>query len=334
MRLGETVRVGYYDQIGLQLTPEQEKQPVLKFVQEAVEMAGKSDDKPKSSSGPRLVVSENKNVGRRKLLAGKEATINVEMQEDYSKSSAVSEQDARKLLSQFQFPSKRWYDRIGQLSGGERRRIQLLQVLAKAPNFLILDEPSNDLDLATLTALEEYLTETFDGCLIVVSHDNFFVNHVCEHLFVFEGDGIVRDFQGSYTDYLEYRRDQSLERSKREKDTVNKDIDTKNQIPAMKSLETTADDEKSRETSTNSKKSSSSTSSSSLSYNERKEFNKLEKEMNKLSSQIKDFETQIASADVSIGYSVLADWTKQMEELRGILAEKEEKWMLLAEKDV
>lgn len=72
-------------------------------------------------------------------------------------------------------------DRVGQLSGGERRRLQLLQILALAPNFLVLDEPSNDLDITTLAALEEYLTETFEGCLVVVSHDNFFVNRVCEH---------------------------------------------------------------------------------------------------------------------------------------------------------
>lgn len=82
------------------------------------------------------------------------------------------------------------------MSGGERRRLQLLQVLARAPNVLLLDEPSNDLDLSTLTALEEYLTEVFDGCLVVVSHDNFFVNRVAEHLFLFEGDGVVRDFEG------------------------------------------------------------------------------------------------------------------------------------------
>ena len=103
--------------------------------------------------------------------------------------AAVSEKEAMNLLSRFGFPSKRWYDRVGKLSGGERRRLQLLQVLARRPNVLILDEPSNDLDLQTLSALEEYLSEDYQGCLVVVSHDQFFMDRVAEHLFIFEGDG-------------------------------------------------------------------------------------------------------------------------------------------------
>jgi ATP-binding cassette subfamily F protein uup len=110
--------------------------------------------------------------------------------------------EVMKLLKQFQFPKERWNDRILRLSGGERRRLQLLSVLTQRPNFLILDEPTNDVDLDTLAALESYLAE-FNGVLIIVSHDRYFVDKVTQHLFVFEGDGIVNDYLGSLSDYAE-----------------------------------------------------------------------------------------------------------------------------------
>jgi ATP-binding cassette subfamily F protein uup len=115
---------------------------------------------------------------------------------------AEAPSEVMKLLKQFQFPKERWNDVILKLSGGERRRLQLLAVLAKRPNFLILDEPTNDVDLDTLAALESYLAE-FNGVLVIVSHDRFFVDKVTEHLFVFEGDGVVKDFLGSLSDYAE-----------------------------------------------------------------------------------------------------------------------------------
>jgi ATP-binding cassette subfamily F protein uup len=148
---------------------------------------------------------------------------------------AEAPNEVRKLLKQFQFPKERWNDRILRLSGGERRRLQLLSVLTQRPNFLILDEPTNDVDLGkkmqsrkydffalcvfsvaqcahilvyfptlpdTLAALESYLAE-FNGVLIIVSHDRYFVDKVTQHLFVFEGDGIVNDYLGSLSDYAE-----------------------------------------------------------------------------------------------------------------------------------
>jgi ATP-binding cassette subfamily F protein uup len=110
--------------------------------------------------------------------------------------------EVMRLLKQFQFPKEKWNDVILRLSGGERRRLQLLAVLTQRPNFLILDEPTNDVDLDTLSALEDYLAE-FNGVLVIVSHDRFFVDKVTEHLFVFEGDGVVKDFLGSLSDYAE-----------------------------------------------------------------------------------------------------------------------------------
>ena len=113
------------------------------------------------------------------------------------------------------------------MSGGERRRLQLLMVLIKNPNFLILDEPTNDLDLMTLNILEEFL-DTFPGCLIIVSHDRYFMDRLVEHLFVFEGEGVIRDFPGNYTDYREYLESNSKTseaRSERQETRVENKLD-------------------------------------------------------------------------------------------------------------
>ena len=139
VRIGDTVTIGYYEQSGLVLTPEQERQPVLKFVQEAVEKAAPQE--VAKAGIPKISVSENEVSGRRNIRAGKEGTVSAQVVDSISQSSAVSERDAMTLLTRFQFPSKRWYDRVGQLSGGERRRLQLLQVLAKAPNVLVRPLP-------------------------------------------------------------------------------------------------------------------------------------------------------------------------------------------------
>ncbi len=104
------------------------------------------------------------------------------------------------MLTRFLFPPSVQYDYIEKLSGGEKRRLYLCTVLMQNPNFLILDEPTNDLDILTLNVLEEYL-RTFDGCVIVVSHDRFFMDKIVGHLFVFEGNGKITDFPGNYTQY-------------------------------------------------------------------------------------------------------------------------------------
>ena len=108
-----------------------------------------------------------------------------------------------KLLEMFLFPPKVQYGLIGKLSGGERRRLQLLKILVANPNFLILDEPTNDLDIDTLNVLEQFLVD-FQGCLMLVSHDRYFMDQLVEHLFVFEGDGVIKDFPGNYTDYRDW----------------------------------------------------------------------------------------------------------------------------------
>ncbi|MDR1756539.1 MAG: ABC-F family ATP-binding cassette domain-containing protein [Culturomica sp.] len=123
---------------------------------------------------------------------------------------------ASQFLEYFLFTDKQQYSPVGKLSGGERRRLYLLTVLMKNPNFLILDEPTNDLDIATLQVLEEYL-RGFKGCLLVVSHDRFFMDKVAEHIFAFEGDGRIKDFPGNYTQYKNRREEEAEERKKEEK---------------------------------------------------------------------------------------------------------------------
>jgi ATP-binding cassette subfamily F protein uup len=127
------------------------------------------------------------------------------------------------MLEKFLFPPSAQYDRIGLLSGGERRRLYLLRVLMGAPNLLLLDEPTNDLDIQTLVRLEEYL-ENFAGCLLVVSHDRYFLDRTVEHIFRFEGEGVVRQYPGNYSAFLEIRERQTAEAAEAAKPTAEKTI--------------------------------------------------------------------------------------------------------------
>jgi ATP-binding cassette subfamily F protein uup len=327
VRIGETAVIGLYEQVGLNLTAEQEAMPVLRFIQEAVEKATGGMKVGQSNDGKIVIENSDAKLGRRKALAGKEAGVTVAVVSEGSagQGKAVSEREAMSLLTRFQFPSKRWYDRIGQLSGGERRRLQLLQVLAKAPNVLLLDEPSNDLDIQTLTSLEEWLTEVFTGCLVVVSHDSVFVNKVAEHLFVFEGDGVVRDFLGTYTDYVEYRQDllseqaasRKTDKKKAQKDQTSSSSPTPPPPPVAAQASSKANKSK---------------ASSGLSFDEQKESRKLESAITKLQDQVSALQSKLDSSSASDGYSVLAELAKEIDGLKEQIAQKEERWMELLTK--
>ena len=104
------------------------------------------------------------------------------------------------LLERFLFPPEKQYSPIGKLSGGEKKRLNLLRVLATSPNFILLDEPTNNLDIATLTILEDYL-DRYEGIVVTVSHDRYFLDRTMKHIFAFEGDGKLRQYEGGYTDY-------------------------------------------------------------------------------------------------------------------------------------
>ena len=155
---------------------------------------------------------------------------------------------AQQLLERFLFDRKKQYDFVEKLSGGERKRLYLCTVLIQNPNFLILDEPTNDLDIVTLNVLENFLLD-FPGCLIVVSHDRYFMDKIVDHLFVFRGNTEIEDFPGNYSDFREYEA---------------------NNVQESQKTETAA------------KKEWKKTPSTGLSYNEQKEYQKLQKEIHNL----------------------------------------------------
>jgi ABC transport system ATP-binding/permease protein len=157
------------------------------------------------------------------------------------------------FLNKFGFPPKQQHTPISKLSGGERRRLQLLMVLIKNPNFLILDEPTNDLDIMTLNTLEEFL-DNFPGCLIIVSHDRYFMDRLVEHIFVFEGEGKIKDFPGNYSEFREW-----------EKELKNAPKASK---PVVEDKKSYANPDQNR--------------SNKASFNEKKEFQEIEKKIGKL----------------------------------------------------
>jgi ATP-binding cassette subfamily F protein uup len=196
------------------------------------------------------------------------------------------------------------YTPVEKLSGGEKRRLMLMMVLIKNPNFLILDEPTNDLDLLTLNKLEDFL-QNFGGCLIIVSHDRFFMDKLVDHYFVFEGQGVVRDFHGTYDEY----RDEILSRIS---DDDKKTTDTKASSSKGKEQTKVSD------------------SAQKLTYNERREFNKLEKEIAKLEEQKTKLEKKMANS--SLEYGELNELSKEFEALKEELEEKELIWLEMAER--
>ncbi|MDT0556008.1 ABC-F family ATP-binding cassette domain-containing protein [Patiriisocius hiemis] len=172
---------------------------------------------------------------------------------------------AQQLLERFLFDRKKQYDFVEKLSGGERKRLYLCTVLIKNPNFLILDEPTNDLDIVTLNVLENFLLD-FPGCLIVVSHDRYFMDKIVDHLFVFRGDGVIDDFPGNYSDFRTYEDSKAIEKNET-KDTVSK---PKNDWKKD-------------------------TSKAKLSYSEQKEYSKLEKEIAKLEKEKEILQNKFAT---------------------------------------
>lgn len=204
------------------------------------------------------------------------------------------------FLNQFGFPPKQQHTPISKLSGGERRRLQLLMVLVKSPNFLILDEPTNDLDIVTLNTLEEFL-ENFPGCLVIVSHDRYFMDRLVDHLFVFEGQGKISDFPGNYSDYRE-----SLK--------IKKANSAKKQPPkAAKTAESPA------------------SNSSKASYKEKKEFESIELELKQLNSNKTALVDKMAKG--TDDHQLLTEWSQEIEQMDKRAEELEMRWLELSELD-
>ncbi|MEQ9309189.1 MAG: ABC-F family ATP-binding cassette domain-containing protein [Balneolaceae bacterium] len=206
---------------------------------------------------------------------------------------------ASQFLEHFMFDSKMQYTPVSKLSGGEKRRLGLMMVLIKNPNFLILDEPTNDLDLVTLEKLESFLAE-FGGCLIIVSHDRYFMDNLVDHYFVFEGNGIIKDFNGTYQEYKEQS-------------------DAVNSAPKKNSEKKVAQVPKQKNT----------TSSNKLSFNEKKQYQKLEKEIVQLESQKTEIESQMNSEQ---DYAKLQELSMNYAEVKLQIENKELRWLELAER--
>jgi len=217
---------------------------------------------------------------------------------------------ASQLLQRFQFPTDMHYQRVQDLSGGEKRRLQLLRVLMKNPNFLILDEPTNDLDLITLNILEDFLLQ-FDGCLILVTHDRYFMDRLVDHLFVFHQDnGLIRDFPGNYTDYRSSKPDSSAP-------TSGKKPETKSSTKE-KNVPPTAERTKARKPS----------------YREKREYEQLEEEIAQLEETKENLTTQLAelSSTTQPDHQALTETSQQLQQVTDEIETKADRWLELAER--
>ena len=215
---------------------------------------------------------------------------------------------ASQFLQHFLFTPEQQHNYVYKLSGGERRKLYLCTVLMKNPNFLVLDEPTNDLDIVTLQILEEYLQD-FPGCVIVVSHDRYFMDKVVDHLLVFRGNGEIRDFPGNYTQYREFRgewkevRGESIPKgeNKPKKESADNSI-TSHQSP---------------------------TSKRKLSYKEKREFEQLEREIAALEDEQRQLEDALCSGTLSV--EELTEKSKRLPLLKDELDEKSMRWLELSE---
>ena len=214
-----------------------------------------------------------------------------------------SKVNASQFLQLFKFPPDIQYTYVSKLSGGEKRRLYLLTVLMKNPNFLILDEPTNDLDLLTLGILEDFLSN-FKGCLVIVSHDRYFMDKLVDHLFIFEGDGIISDFNGSYNDY----RDKMIEQEKEIKRAI-----PKKEAPVVVAKVEQTTDKKEK-----------------LTFKEKFEHDALQKEIPELEEEKKLLEKKLESNIED--HQELTNCTKRIGELIQLIDEKSLRWLELSEK--
>jgi ATP-binding cassette subfamily F protein uup len=213
---------------------------------------------------------------------------------------------AAQFLQLFLFDPDKQYTYISKLSGGEKRRLHLLSILFRNPNFLILDEPTNDLDLPTLSVLENFLSE-FPGCLLIVSHDRYFMDRLVDHLFVFEGNGVVRDFPGNYTQYRIWQKEQ---------------LAVGSQQPSVSKDEEKATGNKQQAIGNNNAK-------RQPSFKEKREYETLEKEIAELTKEKESITQKLSSGDTP--FEELEKLSSRIGEVTQLLDEKEMRWLELSE---
>lgn len=208
---------------------------------------------------------------------------------------------AAQLLERFLFPRKMHYNQIEKLSGGERRRLFLLTILMQNPNFLILDEPTNDLDIQTLNVLEDFLLD-FPGCVLIVSHDRYFMDKMVDHMFVIEGNEVIKDFPGSYTQWREWKKDNKSE------------VIQAAPVTEVVKKEKPKADRKER-----------------LTFNEKREFGLLEKDVERLEKRKKFINEQFETG--SLETDELMELSEELGKVIEELEEKEMRWLELSEKE-
>ncbi|HXB07228.1 MAG TPA: ABC-F family ATP-binding cassette domain-containing protein [Puia sp.] len=211
---------------------------------------------------------------------------------------------AAQFLNLFLFPPEQQYTYISKLSGGEKRRLHLLSILFRNPNFLVLDEPTNDLDLPTLAILENFLSE-YQGCLLIVSHDRYFMDRLVDHLLVLEGDGLVRDFPGNYSQYRDWLKDNE------------EDAAFPNEQPAPKSSVAPAGP------------ATAPAAKRQLSYKEKREFEALEQEIARLTAEKQEITGKLNSGDTL--FDELQKLSIRVGEISQLLDDKELRWLELSE---
>ncbi len=202
---------------------------------------------------------------------------------------------ASQMLEHFMFPPEMQYTYVSKLSGGEKRRLYLLTVLMKNPNFLILDEPTNDMDLLTLTKLEEFLMD-FKGCLIIVSHDRYFMDKLSDHMFVFKGDGLIKDFYGNYSEFRELQKEEEKQL---------KSVEKKKNISIEK------------------------TDKRKVSYKEKYEYGELEKEIEQLENEKEELEKSLLNPNLEV--NKIVENSKRLSEVISMIDEKSFRWIELDE---
>jgi ATP-binding cassette subfamily F protein uup len=219
---------------------------------------------------------------------------------------------AAQFLELFLFTPDKQYTYLSALSGGEKKRLQLLTILFKNPNFLILDEPTNDLDLPTLAVLEQFLID-FAGCVLLVSHDRYFMDKLVDHLFIFEGNGVIRDYPGNYTQF------RILEKSKQNYAAVSSDITT-HEVPVAKNIASPVIEKKVVEKGVTEK----------MTYKEKLEFDTIQKSIPGLEKQKEGLMEKLN--DSNLTYDVITKISEELATVNHALENAEIRWLELSEK--
>ena len=229
---------------------------------------------------------------------------------DYIDLGGGKHMTASQFLQFFLFTPEEQHNYVYKLSGGEKRKLYLCTVLMRNPNFLVLDEPTNDLDIQTLLVLEEYLQD-FAGCVIVVSHDRYFMDKVVDHLLVFKGEGDIQDFPGNYTQYREWSRMQTKDEAEQAKPAKNGNATAESDGAGTAKRDANFENKR------------------KMSYKEKREYEQLTQEIDALTEEQKKLEEELCSGNLSV--EELTEKSKRLPEIKDELDEKEMRWLELAE---